>query len=369
MTPEAAGLNDEKLSELTDFIHADPHSDFRSVVIAKDGKIAFEGYFNGHDPESLHDIRSATKSITSMMVGIAIEDGLIADVKEPVFSTLSAYAPFANDGPRKQAITVENLLTMASGLHADDDNSDSPGNEDFLWESDDWVRFSLDLPMADEPGSRWSYASVNTFLLGVLVEEASMESLSSHAKKHLFAPLGITNFDWRSEPSGRTVAQGNLAIRARDMLKLGQLYLDGGRWNGIQVVPETWVQTSIVGRFDVPWDDYDAYGYGWYLHTLNIEGREFQYFFASGNGGNKIYVLPKERMVVAVQSAAYNTNYGQRRSLEVLRKVLAALVASGVRRLTHFTATRFPSPQETRRTTWQVGSNWVIARMGSSASF
>lgn len=106
---------------------------------------------------------------------------------------------------------------------------------------------------------------------------------------------------------------------------MGHLYPDGGRWGGAQVLPETWVQASIAGRYPVPWDGYDTYGYGWYLHTLTIRERSFRYFFASGNGGNKIYVLPDERIIVAIQSAAHNTNHGQRRSLDVLRRVLEAM--------------------------------------------
>ena len=110
------------------------------------------------------------------------------------------------------------------------------------------------------------------------------------------------------------------------MAKFGQLYLSEGRWDGVQVVPEDWVDASTRGRFDVPWDGYGEYGYSWYLHSLPIGGRQVDYFFASGNGGNKIYVVPGERLVVAVQSAAYNTDYGQQRSLDILTKTLEALV-------------------------------------------
>jgi CubicO group peptidase (beta-lactamase class C family) len=175
-----------------------------------------------------------------------------------------------------------------------------------------------------EPGRTWAYASVNAFLLGAVVEEASGRPLAQFGRERLFGPLGIAEFRWQSTPLGRTVGQGNLSMRARDMAKVGQLYLDRGRWAGMQVVP-AWVDASVVPRYPVPWDGYDSYGYGWYLHGLTVADRERRYFFASGNGGNKIYVLPDEQMVVVVQSAAYNTSYGQRRSLEVLTGVLKAL--------------------------------------------
>jgi CubicO group peptidase (beta-lactamase class C family) len=159
-----------------------------------------------------------------------------------------------------------------------------------------------------------------------MIEESADQSLSAFAKDRLFEPLGITDYRWASTPTGRTVAQGNLSLRLRDTAKFGQLILNGGRWAGKQLVPETWIETSTVGRYPVPWDGYDEYGYGWYLHKLAVRDRKFQYFFASGNGGNKIYVLPEQHMLVVIQSAAYNRSYGQRRSLDVLKKVLEALV-------------------------------------------
>lgn len=326
-TPADEGLNAKMMAEIAEFIRSDSRKDLRSLVIARNGRLVFEGYFNGHGRDSLHDIRSATKSITAALVGIAISKRLVAGVDAPVVPLLAASAPLVNDDVRKRGITVEHLLTMASGLDANEDDPATPGYEDRLWESTDWVAFALGLPMAGRPGQQWAYASVNTLLLGAVIEDAVGMPLSVYARDRLFGPLDISQYRWASTPSGRTVAQGNLSLRARDMAKFGQLYLDGGRWADAQVVPEWWVRASLVARYSVPWYGYDAYGYGWYLHTMTVEGRGFRYFFASGNGGNKIYVLPDQRMVVAIQSAAYNTSYGQQRSLELLRRVLAVLAA------------------------------------------
>ena len=322
---EAEGMNTAGIAKVAEFIRQDPHDDFRSLLISRNGRLVFEAYFNGHGRDSLHDIRSATKSLTSALVGIAIAKGLVDGTHVNVISSFPSYAPYANDDTRKQTITVEHLLTMASGLDANGSDPATPGYEDRMWETQNWVRFAVDLPMVDAPGERWTYASVNTFLLGAFVEQAAGQPLAMFARESLFGPLGVTSFRWAETPTGRTVAQGNLSVRARDMAKFGQLYLDGGRWTGEQIVPESWVHASIMALYPVPWDGYDSYGYSWYTHALTVAGREFRYFFASGNGGNKIYVLPEERMVVAIQSAAYNTSYGQRRSLEVLRQVLAAL--------------------------------------------
>ncbi|MEM1095322.1 MAG: serine hydrolase [Bacteroidota bacterium] len=323
--PEAEGLDPDALAEAVEFIDQGEHDDFRSLVVARNGKLVADHYFNGYSPDGLTDMRSAGKSITAALVGIAIADGSIPSVDAPVLPLLADHAPVAHDTPEKQAITMRHLITMTSGLDADADDATSPGYEDRMWETDDWVRFVLDLPMARAPGTAWTYASANSFLAGAVVEEVRGESLAAFAEKRLFGPLGITAYDWQSTPMGRTVGQGNLSLRARDMAKIGQLYLDGGRWNGQQVLPEAWVAASITAYHSVPWTNYDGYGYSWYTHTLTVGERAFDYFFASGNGGNKIYVFPQEELVVITQSAAYNTRYGQQRSLDVLKRVLAAV--------------------------------------------
>lgn len=323
--PEDEGFDPTALAETISFIEDDAHGDFRSLVVARNGRLVLDQYFNGHGPDSLNDIRSAAKSITSTLVGIALAEGLIPNETTPVLSLFPGYMPVSHDEAGKRAITVEHLLTMASGLDANADDPASPGYEDRMWESEEWVRFVLDLPMANPPGETWMYASANSFLLGAAVEDASGQTLEAYAEQKLFAPLGMTRYAWAETPTGRTVGQGNLWIRARDMAKIGQLYLNGGRWEGEQVVPEDWIRRSVEERYPVPWQGYDHYGYGWYTHELEVRGRMFSYFLASGNGGNKIYVFPEEQMVVVTQSAAYNTGYGQRRSFEILKRVLAAV--------------------------------------------
>ncbi|MBO6576826.1 MAG: serine hydrolase [Rhodothermales bacterium] len=323
--PAAEGLDPDLLSQAVAFIEEDEHDDFRSLVVARNGKLVAEHYFHGHGPDSLQDMRSAGKSVTSALVGIAIAEGLIQGVDAPVLPLFPSYAPVLHDRAGKQAITMAHLLTMTSGLHADADDPSSPGYEDHMWESEDWVRFVLDLPMSHEPGSAWMYSSASSFLAGAAVEEASGQSLATYAEERLFGPLGIDRYRWLQTPNGRTVGQGNLSLRARDMAKLGQVYLDGGLWNGQRVLPEAWVRASVEPLYPVPWENYDGYGYSWYTHTLTIGDKPFPYFLASGNGGNKIYAFPEQRLVVVTQSAAYNTRYGHSRSLEVLRRVLAAV--------------------------------------------
>ena len=153
------------------------------------------------------------------MVGIAIAEGLIGGVDTSIVSQLSRNGLDFQDEEQKQEITIEHLLTMASGLHADDSDPASAGNENRLYASDDWVEFALALPMSDSPGETWAYASVNTFLLGLVVEEAADKSLSSFAETELFEPLGIAEYTWASTPLGRTVAQGNLSLQGMGGIK------------------------------------------------------------------------------------------------------------------------------------------------------
>lgn len=323
--PTAAGLNPERVTEAINFIEQDEHGDFMSLVVARNGSLVVEEYFNGHGPDSLQDMRSAGKSITSALVGIAIAKDYLAGIDAPVLPIFPSYSPVTHDGADKQAITFEHLLTMTSGIDADADDPSSPGYESNMEVTEDWVRFVLDLPMTRSPGTGWTYSSASSFLAGAAVEETAGKTLAQFAEEWLFGPLGIEDYYWAQTPQGRTVGQGNLYMRARDMAKIGQLYLNGGQWAGRQVIPESWINASVEPVHPVPWENYDAYGYSWYTHTLQINDRNFHYFFASGNGGNKIYVFPNEEMVVITQSAAYNTRYGQGRSLEILRRILLAV--------------------------------------------
>jgi len=149
--PDPAGM-----AEVTAFIRHDPHDDFRSLLVARNGRLVFEGYFNGHGRDSLHDIRSATKSFTSALVGIAIAEALVDGVHVNVIPSFPTYTPYANDDARKRAITVEHLLTMASGLDANVSDPATPGHENRMEKTQDWIRFALDLPMAGAPGERWA---------------------------------------------------------------------------------------------------------------------------------------------------------------------------------------------------------------------
>jgi CubicO group peptidase (beta-lactamase class C family) len=319
--PDQNGVDEQALTKLFADLSAEPHKDFKGIVILRHGKLLAEAYFNGDDANSLHDIRSATKSITALLMGIAIERQIIQSVDD----SIAQYLP---DLPRdgKERITIRDLLTMRSGLDADDDDSNSPGNESRLDESADWMKSVYDVPMKNAPGAKYVYVSINAFLAGAIIENASKLGLDQFAKKNLFAPLGIDRFEWRKAPINRTTGQGNLQITARDEARLCELVLNKGRLDGHQIVSPAWIEQCLAAKVAISTvDPYaDFYGYMWYTKTEHVEGRSNVVHFASGNGGNKIYVVPSCDLVVGMTSSAYNQGYGQRRSRDALLRILSA---------------------------------------------
>jgi CubicO group peptidase (beta-lactamase class C family) len=313
------------LTSLVTELRADERRDLNGVFVALDGATVLEEYFNGEGPETLHDMRSAGKSITSLAVGIAIDRGLIRGVDVPLTTLLPD--PSA---PDKAGIKLEDVLTMRSGLEADDENAESAGNEDRMDQAPDWLAFGLRVPMKDTPGRTYTYSSLNAFLAGAVVERATGGPLDVFATKHLFEPLGITKTEWRRGPNNRTAGQGNLRLRLRDMARIGEMVLhegmSGSGRDSRRVVSSAWIKRSLTGIVPIAAGDpyADAYGYMWYLKKHMIGTRAVTVHFASGNGGNKIYVIPSHRMVVAITSSAYGRGYGQRRSQEILLRVLAA---------------------------------------------
>ncbi len=321
---QQAGLNPDVFATIVQTIEADEHPDFHTLLIARHGQLVFEAYFHGYDSGRLHDIRSAGKSFTSTLIGIAIDQGAIPDVDVPILPYFKRYEPHQNLDNLKESIRVRDLLMMMSGLNADDNDSATPGCEDNMLKSDDWIKYSLDLPMSEAPGQRWVYAGANTMLLAGLLESATEKSVLDFASDHLFEPLGIDNVLWQKSPQGTVAGQGFLSICGRDMLKLGQLFLNGGSWQGLQIVSEKWSRAATKCRVKLSIEGHEGYGYQWWCNSLEQGDKRFECYFASGNGGNKIYVLPFLDMVVVTASSAYNKPYMHSRSHRVLMQVIRA---------------------------------------------
>lgn len=299
----------------------DEHADLLGVVVRRGGARVAERYYNGASREVLHDVRSAGKSITALLAGIAIDRGLIAGVGARVDTLWPAAR-----GRAIASATFEDLLTMRAGLDASDDE-DSPGNEDRLDEAVDPVAFALAVPAKARPGERYLYNSLTAYLTGLIISHVAGQPLDELARDALFAPLGITQWRWQRDAAGRTKGQGNLSLTTRDLAVLGELVRQGGTYEGRRVISEGWIRAALAPRLPIAdVDPYaDSYGYYWYSKTHRVAGRDVAVSFASGNGGNKIYVVPSLELVVAITSRAYGRGYGQRRSEAILLAVLASL--------------------------------------------
>lgn len=298
---------------------ADPHPDLRGVIVVHDGAVVAERYYNGADADALHDIRSAGKSITALLLGIAIDRGRIGAVDDLV----RLYWPEATGGAIGD-VALRDVLTMRSGLAAFDADPASPGQEDKLDDAPDPLAFIRALPRADPPGTVYRYNSVTASTAGIVVAKAAGMPMERFAATALFAPLGITRWRWAADAASYTKGQGNLALRLRDLATIGEMVRRHGVYRGHRVVSAAWLAQVLAPTVPIGTVDRyaDFYGYFWYGKTLAIDGRNVRISFASGNGGNKLYIVPQRHLVVAIQSSAYGQGYGQKRSEDILKAIL-----------------------------------------------
>ena len=301
------------LNDITPAVGAGTYKQITSVIVARSDNVLYEQYFDAAGAEALRNTRSATKTITGMLVGAAVDRGLLRP-ESAVLPFFKDRLPVANPDPRKERITVEDFLTMSSLLECDDENSFSRGNEERMYLVEDWVKFTLDLPIkgfpdwqpkpADSPyGRAWSYCTAGPTTLGPLLERATKQSIPDFARTVLFKPLGIESVKWQLQPLGSAMTGGGLQLRSRDLLKLGQLYLNNGRWQGHQVISEEWVHRSLSPHANAR-EDTD-YGYLWWLQTFHVNGRNIMTYGMYGTGGNKVYVLPEQGVVVVVTTTNF----------------------------------------------------------------
>lgn len=303
---------------LAGFEH-DEHPDLRGVVVLRNGRVVAERYYNGETASTLHDVRSAGKSVTALLVGIAIDQGKIHGVED----TVSTYWPESN-GSAIGDVAIRDILTMRSGLAAFDEDPTSAGNEDKLDAAPDPLAFLLSVPRADLPGSRYRYNSITAYTAGVVVAKATGRSMANIARISLFEPLGIRRWQWASDAAGYTKGQGNLSLTIRDFATIGEMVRGEGLYRGRRIISAGWIRDALAPRVGISDSDpyAEGYGYFWYSKVQQINGKPVPVSFASGNGGNKIYVIPSRRMVVAITSSAYGHGYGQRRSEAILKTVL-----------------------------------------------
>src|SRR6266536_2906304 len=320
-------FSETKLRSLEAAVQSGEFKKIGSVLFSVHGRVIYEHDFDG-DAATLRDTRSATKSITGAPVGIAIAQGKLTGVDAKILSLLPERArKLQNPDPRKANITVEDFLTMSSPLECDDWNDASRGNEERMYLVEEWAQFILDLPIrgrmhvgeqVPEPpyGRYFSYCTGGVFTFSEVLTKATDMRTDHYAQAKLFEPLGITHADWVYSPLNIPQTGGGLRLSSRDILKVAQLYLDGGYWDQTRIVDESWVKrsTQIHARID----EETEYGYLWWLKSFKSGAKTYPAFFMSGNGGNKILGIPSLDAAIAITS----TNYATKGMHEQTEKIL-----------------------------------------------
>jgi CubicO group peptidase (beta-lactamase class C family) len=322
-----ASVNEDKLIDraalcrMADRLAASSDANVHAVLVARGGKLLFERYFRGSDEinshpvgkvtfdaDTLHNVKSVSKSVASLAVGIALDRGLIRSINEPIFS----FFPELSDlrSPEKERLQLLHVLTMSMGLKwveaipSNEDNND----EVRMHMAPDPCRYVLGLAATAPAGQEFFYNTGALTLLSAIIRKATGRPLDEFARTTLFEPLGITGVEW-TRVKGDSDAGGGLRLRPRDMAKIGQLVLAGGRWNDRQVVPKAWIDASMTPRLDATGVYF--YGYLWWLGRSLLNGREVHWAGALGRGGQSIRIVPELDLVVVV-TAGYYQDYSPR---------------------------------------------------------
>jgi len=293
------------LDEIVFQINNQRYGEVHSLLIAKDDSLIFEKYFNGYSRETKHALYSVTKSFTSALIGICLSKGSIDNINMPLLGFFPEYKnSIANYDSLKEKITIRNLLTMTSGFTWDEWTTlyNDPNNDVVrLIQSNDWIKYVLDRPMSHSPGTYLTYNSGVSNLLSGIITKATGQSARDFARDNLFSLLEINNWSWDNRPDGISIGGWGLSLRPLDMMKFGQLYLNKGRWNNVQVIPESWIAESTMPLYKV--NNWCDYGYQWWRYGSNMaEVNATGITFASGRGEQFIWVIP-EYNAVAVCTA------------------------------------------------------------------
>jgi len=335
-SPESLELSAKPLQDLGAAVRGGDFKKIGSVLIARHGKLVYESYFDG-DANTLRDTRSATKSITDVLIGIAIDEKKLSGVDAHILALLPEHASkLKNPDPRKDKMTVEDFLTMSSPLECDDWNDASRGNEERMYVVEDWAQFILDLPIRgrmhlgekiDPPpyGRYFSYCTGGVFTLSEVLQKATGMRTDHYAQEKLFNPLEISQVQWVYSPLDIPQTGGGLRLTSRDLLKIAQLSLDKGTWQGRRIVNEAWMRTSTAPHARI--DDDTEYGYLWWLKAFKSGGNKYPAFFMSGNGGNKVLAFPGLDMVVVITSTNFNTHGMHEQTEKLLSDYILAAVA------------------------------------------
>lgn len=288
-------------------IQAGKHEGFDSFIMRVDDQIVARAVVGSYKSNRPPDLRSATKSITALLIGIAIDQGKIASVHEKAIKLLPWHEATLSKDPRKAQITIEDLLTMRSGLDCNDWDPKSPGQEDKMYKQDDWVESWAALPMRTDPGKEFSYCTGNAVALGEILATATGMTVDAFAIRYLFAPLGFERAEWSYWANKRGVdSGGHLRLTPDDLLKIGELVLAGGTYHGARIVSQDWINAMTTERATIPKMG-QRYGYLWWLdHTKDPQLPQTKLWWAQGNGGTFLIVMPELRSAIAITGTRFN---------------------------------------------------------------
>jgi len=293
------------LSLLTNAIYNEKYPYTQSVLLYQNGALVYEEYFYEFDKERHHQLRSATKTLIAILAGIAIDRKLISSINAPVLPYFNEYKDLKNVDQRKRNLTIKDLLTMQSGFDCNDWEPESQGNESKMIFSKDWARFILDLPMTNKPGLVGSYCSGNVILMGRIIEKSSGKSLKEFANKFLFNRLGIDDYQWDFRPDSSNINNFVQAwMRPRDMMKIGILINNYGKYQELQIVSNEWISALMAPQSKINNTDY---GYFFWERAIFPDGKQrVEIPQMSGNGGQKVILLKEHNAIVVLTGGNYN---------------------------------------------------------------
>jgi len=336
--PDSQGFDGSRLCVVADRLQE--ADDVHGIVVARHGRLVFEKYFAGYDEPwgyenkryefdamTKHDMRSVSKSIVSLLTGIAIDRRIIDGIDAPALQFFPEMVSVAQEGWAR--IKLRDLLTMSSGIAWDENRawSDPKNDEPHLLSEPDPIRYVLSKAIASHPGAQWNYNGGGVELLGAIIARQSGKSLDVFARDVLFAPLGISDFEWQTYyPNGKVSASSGLRLRPRDAAKIGQLMLNKGQWQGVQIVSADWIEQSTIPRFQAIgyFGGLFFYGRFWWLgRTLSGE-REVPWISAIGLGGQRIFIVPSLDLVVVSTSGLYGSARQGVAALNMLGTIIAA---------------------------------------------
>jgi len=319
-TISETAFDKEKIIALNKKIAQRDFKQVTSLVVIKDGKLLIEEYFNTAKRNTLHDTRSVGKSFASTLTGIAIEEGYLKD-EETTLGQIFEVKKYQNYDERKANITLKDLMTMSSILEASDNQSESAGQEEKMYPTKNWMQFGLDLPIdeAKVKNATFNYSSVSSVLVGGTVEEVVPNGLEKYLLEKVFRPLDIKEYRFQYTPQKVLNTAGSIQLSSLDLAKYGQLYKNGGQWNGQQIISEDWTKKSLAPLVSNEQPDSDGYGYFFWHKTYEVDGKKYPCAYASGNGGNRIIIFENLSLVIVITATAYGKPYGHFQADEIVK--------------------------------------------------